>query len=282
MPTGIYWLNLIRGPRANEISKKFTTFYMKIATPQSHPELTRTLSFDTKFGIIKNTYIRMEFTDEENPDLQSNIHIRWIPYITVCKHTIHIIRLKRDLIHGINIHLTTLPTISIGRTFNSIADIPENQEQSETRSNNDIRASNHSPWDTHTREIAEPLFNIYISETNIAQNSTLATILKRLNGTNYKGNIYIKQKIKVLHNYYVMDASQTPTKNGLLLNIRNERQWFKLIPGISAKFPPIYKFLILANANNEWVNISGREEHWYILRPTMPVHHHSKLLSLLD
>lgn len=63
-----------------------------------------------------------------------------------------------------------------------------------------------------------------------------------------RGNLYLKQKINVLHNYYVMDVSQTPAVNSMILNIDDVEQWFKPIPSISAKFPPIYKFLIQANA----------------------------------
>lgn len=279
VPNGFYWLDLIRGPNANGPNKMFTSYFMKIEKPYLESDLTYTMVFETRTGRMTNTYIGIDFTDAETPDLTSNANLRWIPYITDCNQTIHIIRLKKDLIMDRDMDLTKLPSI-LGKAtqVESVID----RARTPPRGLAPLNVLPYSPIN-EAKPMAEatPYIRIHLPETSIENNPVLIKILTRIKGSMNTGNVYLKQKVNILHNYYVMDMVETPKDNGVQLDIGHLKQAFQPIPSISSRFPQIYKFLIAANARKEWVNVSGDESNWFILRPMMPPHLHNKLLSQL-
>lgn len=229
---------------------------------------------------MKITYVKIELTDEEIPQLKTDSFFRWIPYILHCYHTVHIIRLKPDLVANIDIYLTTLTPIP-GSFYRLNKNTTPEINITKLEPAGISKKTGSSAFKAHTQGKIEPFIRIHLSGARIHKNPLLFIVLEHMKSTTSRGNLYLKQKIIILHNYYVMDVSQTPAENTIILNVGAVEQWFKLIPSISAKFPSIYKFLIQANAKNNWINIYENEDNWFILQTIMPAHIHSKLIGLL-
>ena len=121
-------------------------------------------------------------------------------------------------------------------------------------------------------------FTIHVQPQAIAADENLAVILRRVGSNFNRGNIYLRRRPCVLHEYFVFNTGP-PIGESVSLTFGRSLANFRRIPAPSTRvFRQAYKFLNKEEFKDKWIPISGEPNNFSIFRPVMPDKLHSNLI----
>ena len=253
---------------------------MKIKHSQDFSELKWELNFKTNKEVMSVTYIPVSLTKNDIDNIDKKPFLAWIPYITHCNNTVHVLRFRLNHAITEDIWLTSLPIVPNSVSFNHESKKRNADDESsrmvELPNPQDKVVSRQASTSTDPSDVVSDVFPMFQS-SNLTNNSskTVIPIIDRMN----HGNFYVKQKIRIQNNYFVMCPKQTEDSNSIMLLIKEEKIIFRHIPSVSARFRSMYKIFSAANCNEGWTKLSNENDDWSVLKQSMPTGLHQNLLK---
>lgn len=306
-----YWTQIMRGAAVTDGKIVFSKYFLKMPKNPSHLNIT------SKKIILKgenvNTsrtlyYVPIEITRESIEQFEDWNLGEWFPIITINKKTIHLlglykpadnapvpdvsIRLTRNnpdipklllQLRGTNPNPTTsetpiLPQIPTARTLQHTNQTKENNFGYNRRSDG---ADIIHPTQRVHRTNTPFQHKIKIDQSLIHIKPNLNTIWSRMNGAHddYSSNIYLRRKINVQNEYYIITNEQGQDKE-IIISCNNTYYYFKRLYPLSTKFRFMCK-IFYNIPEHDWAQLTTGTYNISLLIPMVHEPYHSRVRSIL-
>ena len=125
------------------------------------------------------------------------------------------------------------------------------------------------------------LYRITIAPNVLAESEPLRNILRRVTNNYNKGNIYLKRRPNILHEYFVF-FDGPPAEESAVVSFGRTKVNFRKIPAASTStFREVYKKLNADKIPDMWIPISNEPHNFSLFRPVVPDRLHKSLLNVL-
>ena len=125
------------------------------------------------------------------------------------------------------------------------------------------------------------LYRIIIAPNVLAESEPLRIILRRVTNNYNKGNIYLKRRPNINHEYFVF-FDGPPAEVGAVISFGRTKANFWKIPAASTStFREVYKKLNADAIPAMWIRMSYEPHNFSLFRPVVPDRLHKSLLNVL-